>query len=337
MQIFNYASYIRAFENGVSNPNMTYIARALFEPIFNAENVYNRSGYPYVMTSTMAKAWYDQTADIPKNIKKAAGRQDIIDSIGDYFAADILGEVTNQNKESQMYLAMSALVEDSNLAPDQKGLLMQLYQDGDRPEFLGRAFLFAIVANNREKVSVVMEEPIDTDIRRFKEMIKKNHPKPKAMQPPEEVKDHEMGYVHELYRVYHQVSGEDYVRPEDLDSQPKLRRDFDRQRKDYYLAETIHRELRDTIRLDESEGFDLLKDEVYEGIITTRDKYYSTGFDRMTAVMEHASLLPLSNNLQDRTLDWVGAGEKKGVCHMLVNDKRISWMEEDEDGAEKTV
>jgi len=173
MQIFNYASYIRAFENGVSNPNMTYIARALFEPIFNAENVYNRSGYPYVMTSTMAKAWYDQTADIPKNIKKAAGRQDIIDSIGDYFAADILGEVTNQNKESQMYLAMSALVEDSNLAPDQKGLLMQLYQDGDRPEFLGRAFLFAIVANNREKVSVVMEEPIDTDIRRFKEMIKK--------------------------------------------------------------------------------------------------------------------------------------------------------------------
>ena len=62
-------------------------------------------------------------------------------------------------------------------------------------------------------------------------------------------------YVRELYKVYPQLTGEDYVRPDDLDAQPKLRRDFNCQRKDYYSAETIHRELRDAIQLDENEGF----------------------------------------------------------------------------------
>ena len=131
--------------------------------------------------------------------------------------------------------------------------------------------------------------------------------------------------------MYGQISGQEYARPEDLDEKPKLRKNFNRQRKDYYLAETIHRELRDTIRLDEEDGFDLLKDEVCDGVITTCEKSYNSGFDRLTAVMEHATSVPLSNNLQDRMLDWVGPGEKKGVCHMLVNEERLGWMEVDDD------
>lgn len=90
MQVFNYASYARAFEFGVSKPNMTKIAKALFEPIVGAEGVVNRAHNPYVIDSKYAKAWYQQDQDIPENIKKAAGRQDIIDGIGDYFASYIL-------------------------------------------------------------------------------------------------------------------------------------------------------------------------------------------------------------------------------------------------------
>lgn len=65
-------------------------------------------------------------------------------------------------------------------------------------------------------------------------------------------------------------------------------------------------------------------------VITTCDKDYDTGFQRLTAVMEHAIEALISHNLQDRLLDRGGLGEKKGVCHMLVNDHRITWMEDDE-------
>lgn len=331
MQAFNYAAYARVFALGISKPNKTKIAKVLFEPIISAEGVFNRVGNPYTIDSANAKDWYDQTSDIPENIKTAAGRQDIADQIGDYFISKIIGVVTNPMKEPEMYSRMIELIRDSDLQPDVQKELLDYYQSEEKEEFLGRAFLYAVVGDNTIKPSEIEEEPVESDIKAFLELIKKSHKKPKRMQPPDKVEEYELGYVSELYRVYGELTGEEYVSPEELDGHPKYRRDFDRQRKDYYAAETIHHELRDTIRLDETEGFDLLKDEVYDGVITTRDKHYDTGYSRMTAVMEHATEIPLSHNLQDRTLDWVGPGEKKGVCHMLVNDDRLRWMEDDDD------
>lgn len=331
MRVYNYASFARAFEKGVSKPNMTKIAKALFEPIIDLDGVVNRVGNPYVIDSTYAKNWYEQTTDIPENIKRAAGRQDLIDNIGDLFWEHVIDPIVNQMQETEMYMALTSLILDSDLEKEKKDELIELYNDNERPDFLGRAFLYAVVRDNLKKDPSIPEEPIDSDLKQFKELIRKKYPKPKPLTPPEDIEDDEIGYVKELYRVYGEVSGEIYARPEDLDAEPKLRRNFDRQRKDYYKAETIHRELRDTIRLDETEGFDLLKDEVYDGVIDTRDKDYDSGMERLSAVMEHATGLSLSNNLKDRTLDWVGPGEKKGVCHMLVNDHRLSWMEDDDD------
>ncbi|MBS5544373.1 MAG: hypothetical protein KHX49_00200 [Lachnospiraceae bacterium] len=331
MQVYNYAAFAKVFELGVTKPNMTKIAKVLFEPIVSLDGVVNRVGNLYVIDSKYAKAWYEQTTDIPENIKQAATRQNLLDNIGAYFNDNIIDEVVSETKAAAMYSALIRLIRNSDLADDLRDELFQLYDSGELPDFLGRAFLYSLIADNTIRSSDEPFEAVDEDIRTFKEIIKRNHKKPKSIAPPKEIEDHEIGYVRELYRVYEQISGQEYARPEDLDAEPKLKKNFNRQRKDYYLAETIHRELRDTIRLDEEEGFNLLKDEVYDGVITTCEKDYDTGMDRMTAVMEHATEVPLSYNLQDRMLDWIGPGEKKGVCHMLVNDNRIGWMEEEDE------
>ncbi len=85
MRVFNYASYAQTLELGISKLNMTKIAKALFEPIINMDTVLNRNGNPYTITSTMAKAWREQTSDIPGNIKIATGTPELIDGIGEYF------------------------------------------------------------------------------------------------------------------------------------------------------------------------------------------------------------------------------------------------------------
>lgn len=77
MQVYNYAAFARAFELGVTKPNMTKIAKALFEPIVSLDSVANRVGNPYVIDSKYAKAWYESSSDIPENIKKAAVREDL--------------------------------------------------------------------------------------------------------------------------------------------------------------------------------------------------------------------------------------------------------------------
>lgn len=330
MLVYNYAAFARIFELGVTKPNMTKIARALFEPITMLDGVVNRAGNMYVINSKLAKSWYEQSTDIPENIKKAATREDLLDNIGAYFNDNIIDEVVSSTNAPAMYSELLKLIRNSELDDTLRNELLKLYDSGEYPDFLGKAFLYSLKADNTLKS---VDDPVDTideDIRTFKELVKRSHKKPKSITPPDEIADHEIAYVQELYRVYGQVSGQEYARPEDLDAEPKLRSNFNRQRKDYYKAETIHRELRDTIRLDEEEGFDLLKDEMYDGVITTCEKDYDTGFDRLTAVMEHATGVPLSNNLQDRMLDWIGPGEKKGVCHMLVNDSRLGWMEDED-------
>lgn len=328
MQVYNYAAFARVFEIGVTKPNMTKIAKALFEPIVSLDGVVNRVGNLYVIDSKYAKTWYEQSADIPENIKQAATRTDLLSEIGAYFNDNIIDEIVTQTKAAAMYSALLKLIRNSDLEQTLREELLELYSSGEQPDFLGKAFLYSLIADNTQKSPDDPVETIDEDIRIFKELIKKSHKKPTSLTPPDEIEEHEIGYVRELYRVYSEVSGQEYARPEDLDSEPDLKKNFNRQRKDYYKAETIHRELRDTIRLDEEEEFSLLKDEVFDGVITTCEKDYATGFDRMTAVMEHATGIPLSNNLQDRMLDWIGPGEKKGVCHMLVNDERLGWMED---------
>lgn len=66
---------------------------------------------------------------------------------------------------------------------------------------------------------------------------------------------------------------------------------------------TINRELRDIILLDEIEGFNKLKDEMFDGLITTRDRTYPSSFLRLTEVMEKATQVQLSQNTADNMIN----------------------------------
>lgn len=102
------------------------------------------------------------------------------------------------------------------------------------------------------------------------------------------------------------------------------------QRKHYYLAETIHRKLRDSIKRDEDDCFDILKDEIETGIYKASHTQYASPVERIDAVTERASDVIISPNTEQIMYNWIGPGEKMGVCHMLVNDERLEWVESDE-------
>lgn len=109
MRVIDYASYAQTLELGISKPNMTKIAKALFESIISMYTVLNRVGNSYTITPTMAKAWWEQTSDIPGNIKIATGIPDLVNSIGEYFSENIIDGLINQMLESKMYSAMVVL------------------------------------------------------------------------------------------------------------------------------------------------------------------------------------------------------------------------------------
>lgn len=328
-QLFNYASFARVFEVGAISPNMTNLAQILLEPIVSSSKCLNKFGNPYAINNKLARAWYNQMEDIPKNIKVAAESEEVRKNIEKYFYDEVLEHYVSKEKEDGMLESLCNLIKDSNLSEIEKNDLIRLYNAGERGKFLGKALVLAVLQDNKKIVPNLEELKRTTadaikDFRRMAEKIEK----PKPLSPPDQLAPEEMPYVMELYRVYEEKIGKRCERPEDLELFPKYKENFMRQRKTYYKAETIRRKLRDTICINETDIFSLLKDEVYEGVVETQEEEYDCGFARLSAVLKMAACTVLSVNTQFMTLNWIAAGEKKGICHMLVNDKLLKWMDD---------
>ena len=147
---------------------------------------------------------------------------------------------------------------------------------------------------------------------------------PAPLSPSAEIDPEEMEYVSALLAAYSEELGMIIDTPKALEAYERFFSHFNRQRKDYYSAETIRRFVRDT--LISSFQFDVLKEEIYNGIIDVHEQDYSTGYKRLVADLQQAAITNTSKSLLDSKLHCIGNCERKGVCHMLVNDCRIKWV-----------
>ena len=90
MRVYNYASFAKVFSKGIIKPNMTKIAKILFEPVISLGDCVNRHGEPYTIDNKSASLWYKQEADIPGNLKKAVNDGRVYKGIGKYFTDEEL-------------------------------------------------------------------------------------------------------------------------------------------------------------------------------------------------------------------------------------------------------
>ena len=157
----------------------------------------------------------------------------------------------------------------------------------------------------------------------FDKLVRRKKPEAKV---PKRVQQTEIKYVMQLYAAYSDATGKPIKKASDLD-ELDYRDDFEHHRKNYYKAELVCRETRDSVKPDEENPITELLDEVEEGIYETRRRAYDDALLRVNAVMEQASKVPIASWVDDATFNWIGPAEKKGVCHILVNDERFKWVE----------
>ncbi len=148
---------------------------------------------------------------------------------------------------------------------------------------------------------------------------------PTPIAPSNLIEPEEMAYISALLEAY---SDELKIRidtTKSIEAHDRYFKHLNRQRKDYYSAETIRRFVRDI--LTDSQQFNVLKDEIYNGIIDIHEQDYDSGYKRLIADLQQASLTNTSKCLLDSKLHCIGNSERKGVCHMLVNDNRLEWVD----------
>ena len=105
---------------------------------------------------------------------------------------------------------------------------------------------------------------------------------------------------------------------EDLQSYPIYQRNFEKQRRDFYSADTIRESSKEILKIKEKDGFDIVKQEICDEITPIWELSMSegqNGYQRLLRVLDRAGNAQLSGNTKKRLLDWIAAAEKQGICH----------------------
>lgn len=202
--------------------------------------------------------------------------------------------------------------------------------EGDDPPTMCFNLLESIMLNLASKDVSDLTTTNDTfaDFKLIEEIQNKIRalPKPTEVLVPKEATDDEQIYISELYRAYGDAEGKDDFSEADLNIYPEYAEDLDDRRIDFYAAETIRRGVHELKGAELSDQFNVLKDEMCQNVKDTSRRRHDNGYECMLAVMEQAVNAPVTNYLLSASPYWISGSIKKGVCHHLVNGKKLVWV-----------
>ena len=148
--ILNYKSYFEAFRLGVVNNGFKPVAEVLFYPLFRSHILLDAKSVPYEVNSQNASRWGNGQDPIQKEIQDAAGTDEMLNQLIDYFTKTVVPQELSPALIDEMLDAMQELVRDcENLRDNKKKQLLKYYENGQMGEFLARVFQRALLANNK--------------------------------------------------------------------------------------------------------------------------------------------------------------------------------------------
>lgn len=137
---------------------------------------------------------------------------------------------------------------------------------------------------------------------------------------PDEIDDTESVYVNELCRVYSQKMGSSYNKPKDFP--PMIDKHFQLQRTFYYSTLSYKDMVRDN--LPSLEPFEAIEDLIHDGISEIIVDPFRDGYGKLQDSLERAVTMTIDNYVLKQLIK---PNEKKGVCHTLVNGRRMKWID----------
>ena len=135
--------------------------------------------------------------------------------------------------------------------------------------------------------------------------------------------DSNLRYINQLTKAYNSDS------PENIEEEmsiigSKYESHFQRSRKSFYSAEELRAFTRDNLPIEVYEKF---TDDIFESVINIAEENFDdNGFNKLKAVENQASKTTIESNPIREVCQTV---DKKGVCHQLVNEKKLTWVDDE--------
>jgi hypothetical protein len=131
---------------------------------------------------------------------------------------------------------------------------------------------------------------------------------------------HEARYVAQLVEVYAEEHPNSEFPLGQLAADPEVGAHFHRQRVCFFQAEALRLYARDSV----PDGtFERLQDDMHSGVVEIAEADHQSGMARLTQVLTTSAQLDLSNH---RLVSVANNDDRKGICHQLANDDRLTWV-----------
>jgi len=143
--------------------------------------------------------------------------------------------------------------------------------------------------------------------------------RPKPANPPQIQETSELTYTSELLLAFGEAEG-DAVNNDNITRFPEYEQEFQSARRNYYSAEGLEKFSRDWLPND---SYKELLDECYETLSPVIMSEHENGYIRYLKALTQAAGTSYSSHPLHH---YIKVQDKKGLCHHLVNEKKIKWV-----------
>ncbi|WP_426482328.1 ABC-three component system protein [Chryseobacterium sp. R2ACT005] len=136
------------------------------------------------------------------------------------------------------------------------------------------------------------------------------------------VEKYEIVYTKQLLLSYSSEANKKFITADDINSIEQYSHHFNRSRINFHYAEQLRNFYRDSLPTNTFEDF---QEEIYDGIIDIVEDFHDNALKKIKEVEKQASNLQITSN----PITAVSViSDRKGICHQLVNNKKIKWIDE---------
>ncbi|MRG63458.1 hypothetical protein CBG24_08020 [Limosilactobacillus reuteri] len=336
------ATYIATLKKYMRQKNTATLVDTLFGSIAGPlELKISRGphkGEEYAISSGRASELLNRKRNPDTQISAGADNPKVLATIGDYFDSTVLELLMmGDSLDALNDELIGEINSDVHMQRGIKKELLEKSKSSNISSLLAAIFLYVVKVDNTGKPERTLESIKDVPLSSvsFDSQDNKLHissltiPLPESI-APRNIRNDEFKYLNALCQAYSDKLGMT-ISIDNIDSCPKkrFRNDFNDERNYYNSVQSRIRGVRE-IFSDVDEQYDVLKKEAYEGIKETYLDDYPDGFKRLMEVLKKITSTSL-NRSQLVKLDIIGNAERKGLCHVLVNDGYInSWVDIDE-------
>lgn len=328
-----FGTFARIVQSAIQKPDSNQAVAELLLGLITDKALDGQLSPDYSTSAKKISRLFNFKDDVHGDIIALASTEKIIESMPESFVSKVVPYLKPTQIEDMKESLRRLIDGDMSIAPNKKKDLLSLVDKDDLSCFLSEVYLYALNRSNKAAVGKydmeVAAEIAPDDIALLNKIYSK-YPRPREMVVPNEPTDEELAYITQLLEAYAEAAGVPELSRSALSGYPKYNNDLRQRRKEYYAAETIRRGTREVFKESDADQFELLKEETYDGIFDIHSQDYKSGYDRLLKVMTQVSSIQINKCSLSKLPEWIGNKEKKGVCHILANDGRISWVVRDE-------